>query len=287
VKETYSHVRRGKLGCELLSFFLLVATAAVAQNSSRALVVKMVHNELNSQKQPGYWMYLDSKKEPEKSELNRVIQTPECWLSWPVAVDGRAPTREEAQHARKQLEALLNDPKARKKNRGQIDADGRKSAEMLRMLPDAFLFTRDGMEGKSLRLTFRPNPEYEPPNSEAKVFHHMEGVLLIDAEQVRLVRLSGTLVSAVDFGFGIFGRLEKGGSFEVVQSEVAPGDWEVSLLDVHITGRALFFHAIGEQQHEVRTQFQPVPSDLSLVEAASRVAGNAKSSQMGWHGGSP
>ena len=286
MKEAYSHVRRGKPWCELLSFLLLAATAAVAQDASRALVLKMVDNELKSQKQPRYWMYIDSKKEPGKSELNRVIQTPECWLSWPVSVDGRAPTQEEAQHARGQVEALVNDPKVRKKNRGQIDADGRKSAEMLRMLPDAFLFTRDGMEGKSLRLNFRPNPKYQPPSSEAKVFHHMEGVLLIDAEQIRLVRLSGTLGSEVDFGLGILGRLEKGGSFEVVQSEVAPGDWEVSRLDVHITGRALFFRAIREQQHEVRTQFQPVPSDLSLTEAASRVAGDSKPSQMGWHGGS-
>jgi hypothetical protein len=255
--------------------FLLVATAAVAQDASRALVVKMVDNELKSEKQPRYWMYLDSKKEPGKSELNRVIQTPECWFSWPVSVDGHAPTPEEARHAREQVEALVNDPKVRKKNRGEIDADSRKSAEMLRMLRDAFLFTRDGMEGKSLRFNFRPNPKYSPPNGEAKVFHHMEGVLLIDAEQMRLVRLSGRLVSEVNFGFGIFGRLEKGGSFEVVQSEVAPGDWEVSRLDVHITGRALSFHAIGEHQHEVRSQFQPAPSDLSLAEAASRVAGDS------------
>src|ERR1700730_14628545 len=115
----------------------------------------------------------------------------------------------------------------------------------------------------------------------------MEGMLLIDAKQARLAKLSGQLISDVDFGFGMLGKLQKGGTFEVVQAEVAPKDWEVSLLDVHITGRALFFHAIGEQQHEVRTQFQPVPSDLSLVEAAFRVAGNSKSSQMGWHGGSP
>jgi DNA-binding NarL/FixJ family response regulator len=68
--------------------------------------------------------------------------------------------------------------------------------------------------------------------------------------------------------------------------EVAPGGWEVSRLDVHITGSALFFHAIGEQQHEVRTQFQPVPSDLSLAEEASRVAGDSNVSHMGWRGGS-
>ncbi|HMJ23588.1 MAG TPA: hypothetical protein VK513_16855 [Terriglobales bacterium] len=106
------------------------------------------------------------------------------------------------------------------------------------------------------------------------MFHRMEGVLLIDAEQTRLAKLSGTLISNVDFGFGILGKLQKGGSFEVVQSEVAPKDWEMSLLDVHISGRALFFHSIGEQQHEVRSQFKPVPSGLSLAEAVSVVKGS-------------
>ena len=80
-------------------------------------------------------------------------------------------------------------------------------------------------------------PQYRPSSNEAKVFHAMEGVLLIDAKQTRLAKLTGKLISDVDFGFGILGRLRKGGTFEVVQSEVAPNDWEVSLLDVHISGR--------------------------------------------------
>lgn len=285
MKWASNHVEYGRSWGMLLSFFLLVASAATAQDNPRALVSRMVDNELNSQKQPHYWMYLDSQKKPGKTVLSRVIQTPECWFSWPVSVDGHAPTGAEAQHAREQVEALVSDPSVRKKNRGEIDGDARKSAEMLKMLPNAFLFTMDGREGKSIRLRFRPNPMYRPPSSEAKVFHHMEGELLIDAEQIRLARLSGTLVSEVDFGFGILGKLEKGGSFEVVQSEVAPRDWEVSRLDVHITGRALFFHEIGEQQHEVRTQFQSVPPDLSLTEAASRVAGDSKLFLTESHGG--
>jgi hypothetical protein len=80
----------------------------------------------------------------------------------------------------------------------------------------------------------------------------------------------------VDFGFGILGKLQKGGRFEVVQSAVALKDWEVSLLDVHISGRALFFHSIGEQQHEMRSQFKALPSGLSLAEAVSMVKGSSK-----------
>jgi hypothetical protein len=272
----YPRVKLGPRFREALSFLLFVSAAAIAQGNPQALVSKMVENELELQKHPRYWMYLDSKRKPGRTEVSRVVQLSECWLTWPVAIDGHPPTEEGRKHAHEQMERLVNDAAARKTNRDEIDADRQKSAKLMKLLPDAFLFTRAGREGKSVQLKFRPNPKFRPSSNEAKVFHGMEGVLLIDAQQTRLAKLSGKLISDVDFGFGILGNLQKGGTFEVVQSEVAPKDWEVSLLDVHISGRALFFHSIGEQQHEVRSQFKPVPSGLSLAQAASLVAGSSK-----------
>jgi hypothetical protein len=275
VRVTNRHVKWGTPWLKLLLLLLLIPISVPAQDNPRELVVRMVQNELASQKEPRFWMYLDSKEKPGRTEVDRVIQTPECWVSWPVSINGNPPTESEMSKARDHMESLVNDPRLRRKNRGEIDADSRKSAEMLKILPDAFLFTGDGRQGNSVRLKFRPNPKYRPPSNESKVFHHMEGILLIDAKQVRLAKLSGTLVSDVEFGFGILGKLQKGGTFEVVQSEVAPNDWEVSLLDVQISGRALFFHTIGEQQHEVKSQFEPIRPDLGVAEAAARVARNS------------
>ena len=275
MRVTNSHAKWGTRWLEVFLLLLLVPISVPAQDNPRELVLKMVQNELASQKEPRYWMYLDSKEKPGRTEVDRVIQTPECWVSWPVSVNGIRPTEKEVSNAREYMESLVNNPRLRRKNRGEIDADSRKSAELLKMLPDVFLFTEDGRQGNSVRLKFRPNPKYRPPSNESKVFHHMEGILLIDAKQIRLAKLSGTLASDVEFGFGILGKLQKGGTFEVVQSEVAPNDWEVSLLDVQITGRALFFHTIGEQQHEVKSQFEPVRPDLGVAQAAAKVARNS------------
>ena len=68
------------------------------------------------------------------------------------------------------------------------------------------------------------------------------------------------------------GKLQKGGTLEVVHSEVAPNDWEVSLLDVQISGCALFLRTIGEQQHDVKSQFEPAKPHLIVTEAAAGVA---------------
>src|SRR3954452_4217717 len=219
----------------MLSLLLLFSPSMLAQSNPRELVVKMVENELQSQKDPRYWMYLDSTQKPGRTQVSRVLQTSECWMSWPVSVNGHKPTEKEKREARNQMESLVNDPSARKKKREEIDEDRRKSAALLKLLPDAFQFTRDGRQGKFVRLKFQPNPGFRPLSNEAKVFHSMEGILLIEPRQIRLAKLSGKLMSDVEFGLGILGKLQKGGTFEVVQSQVAPRDWEVSLLDVHIT----------------------------------------------------
>ena len=44
-------------------------------------------------------------------------------------------------------------------------------------------------------------------------------------------------------------RRDKGGSFDVKQEPVAPGYWELTVLNVHMTGKALFFKSISERYY--------------------------------------
>src|SRR6266566_1962407 len=98
----YLRPELGRRFREALSFFLLASMVAIAQGNPQALVTEMVENELRSQNHPRYWMYLDSKRKPGRSEVSRVIQMSECWLTWPVTIDEHPPTEEEQKHARKQ-----------------------------------------------------------------------------------------------------------------------------------------------------------------------------------------
>ena len=99
------------------------------------------------------------------------------------------------------------------------------------------------------------------------MFHAMQGTMIVDDATKRLKELRGRLVRDVVFGWGILGRLRQGGSFDVRQDEVASGHWELTLIDVHITGKVLFFRTIGEQQHEERSDFQQVPWNLTPAQA--------------------
>ena len=70
------------------------------------------------------------------------------------------------------------------------------------------------------------------------------------------------------FGLGLLGHLDKGGHFEVRQAEVVPGHWDLTNMNVEITGKALLFATIGMRKKETHGDFYQVPDDLTLAEAA-------------------
>ena len=96
---------------------------------------------------------------------------------------------------------------------------------MFRILPDAFVFNYAGRDGELTKLTFKPNPTFQPPSLEAGVFHDMEGEMRIDINQERLAGIAGQLMLDVKFAGGLLGHLDKGGTFEVKQLEIAAGRW--------------------------------------------------------------
>src|SRR5437667_11847600 len=67
---------------------------------------------------------------------------------------------------------------------------------------------------------------------------------------------------------GLLGHLNKGGTFDVKQAEVARGYWEITLLKVQMKEKALFFKTIGVQQNYSRSDFRQVPDALTLAPAA-------------------
>jgi len=135
------------------------------------------------------------------------------------------------------------------------------------MLPDAFVFGYAGDDGNMVKLSFRPNPNFHPPSMEARVFHDMEGEMWVDCKQERLAAFSGHLTRDVKFGLGLLGKLDKGGHFEVKQAEVVSGHWDLTDMNIEITGKALLFATIGMRKNETHRDFYQVSDDLTLAEA--------------------
>jgi hypothetical protein len=254
-----------------LAIVLLGSTASpeVRGASANDFVRRVVANELKAQDEDhSHWMYRLEIEDHGKKEVREIIETKFGDLSRLLYVNGRPLSGEEQQKEDQRIQKLASNPDEHRKQQQAHNDDGVEARRLLKMLPDALLFTYRERRGDLVRLDFRPNPCFKPPSREAHVFHEMEGEIWVDAKQDRLVEITGHLIHEVKFGGGLLGHLDRDGRFDVRQAEVAPGHWEVTALNVDMRGRVLFFKTISVQQREFRTDFHRVPDDLTLAQAA-------------------
>jgi hypothetical protein len=138
------------------------------------------------------------------------------------------------------------------------------------MLPNAFIWTKGADNGDLETLNFRPNPHFDPPDMQSRVMGIMAGELILSKDSHRIHTLRGKLTEDIRIGFGILGKLDRGGTFDVERRIVGDGRWQITETHVHIIGRALFFHSIGQQEDDVKTEWKPSTAH-TLQEAAQQL----------------
>jgi hypothetical protein len=103
----------------------------------------------------------------------------------------------------------------------------------------------------------------------------MDGTLLIDPVAHRLAEIDGTLFQPVSFGWGILGRLDKGGHFLVQQADVGDNSWELSRMSLSFTGKILLFKNIFIKSEEVFSDFRRVPNDTTFAQGVKLIEAEA------------
>ena len=235
--------------------------------SPRQLIKDVVFNELTDHERHGYFEYLDNKRTGQQTTLKAEVETRAGRIHRVLAEGGKPLSPEQQEQETLRLEALLQDSGQQQKLLRDYQGDEDRIARIVGLMPEGFIYQYDGVEGDDIRLKYQPNPDFKPPTYEARVFHGMAGTVWINAKEKRLSRLQGQLVANVDFGYGLLGRLDKGGSFDMERVEVVPGNWKTRVLDVHITGHVVLLKSIGKDQTELRTDFRQVPANLTLEGA--------------------
>lgn len=244
-----------------------VAAAQAPAPNPHDLVRRVINNELKLESQDhSHWIFrLDSEKHGKDREIDEVVESKNGDLMRPLVINGREVAPDQAE---RRVQEQVHDPEALRKTLKDKDDDTTRSQTLLKMLPDAFTFAYAGRRGDLIKLNFSPNPNFKPTSHEAQVFHAMKGNLWLNTKKSRLKEISGRLVHEVKFGGGVLGHLDPGGDFDVKQAEVAPGFWELTVLNVNMKGKALFFKTIAVQQKYSRTDFRRVRDDLNPAEAA-------------------
>ena len=236
---------------------------------ARALVQSIVTNEVAADaKDHSRWIYRDANKVRGKNVVKLVVQTPEGDVSKTIEMDGHPLILQQQKADEQKMNRFVTDRALRQKQKQNQQQDDKRAASLTKMLPDAFLWTKTSENGDEITLTFKPDPKFKPPTREARVFAAMKGTMVVNTKQKRIKSLKGTLIRNVDFGWGLLGKLEKGGTFNVERQEIGPHVWEITVTHIHMRGHALVFKNISEQQDEETTDYKPTPKSITLAEAA-------------------
>ena len=248
--------------------------------NSAYLVREVVYNELHDHDNHGYWRYWIEHHSSKETQLQEAVETSEGPIARLELSNGHPVSADVREDEDRRLQHLLNSPSEQAQHYKEYAEDEHRIGRILALLPDAFLYESAQVEARSEQLPdcpcyhlhFHPNPSYPAHSVESRIFHAMVGDIWISSDNKRLVRLDGRLQDNVDFGYGILGRLYKDGWFRLERTKVdagsGSGDWKTRRLEVHMNGRAMLFKTIARETSEVRGGFMPVPSGLSLQQAA-------------------
>ena len=257
----------------LVGVLLLCAVTTVrAQSpdeSAHDLIKDVVYNELQERHQISLWQYRVDKRVVAQTSMAHQVETRSGLVNRVLTRQGKPLDAAAQKKEFDRLNSLLRNPQEQARMKQDYEAEEQRVQRLIGALPDAFLCTYAGTEDGNIRLSFRPNPAYNPQTYEGRVFHALAGVLLVNPRLKRLVKIDGHLESEIDFGYGFLGKIEKGGTFLIGRQQVAENRWKTYMVNVHLSGRIVFFKAIAKDQSETRSNFQQVSSDMSVQDAVT------------------
>ena len=236
-----------------------------------ALVRRAVQHRLDAEKNHHPVRYLIHRTDERHDTTKLIVETVDGDVARLIAINGKPLSADADRAELDRLDTLAAHPEMQEHRHKSEQKDAERIDRLLALLPDAFLYRLEGMSacgaGQCYRLSFTPNPKFAPPNMEAEMLRGIAGEVWINPAQERLTRLDGHFIADVDFGFGIIGKLNKGGTVLLEQTDVGGHDWELTRLTLHVTGKALMVKPLSYQISEEASGFAPVAPGLRYREA--------------------
>jgi hypothetical protein len=256
----------------LVLLLLANGLAAAQEADAGALLRRCSKNEVAALENPRLFRFKERTEWSWGSETRDVIETGQGHADRIIAFQDKPLADDQTQKQHRRLQKLLTSSDALNDELKDQRDDTQRRIRMARALPDAVLLQFAGTESDGqLRYTFTPNPAFSPRDRETQIYRAMRGTLWIDPVHERITHVKGELFKDVTFGWGFFGRLNKGGRYEAAQTQVAPGVWEMALLDLDFRGSVFFFGRIRIQRKETSTDFTPSPPGLTFQAAVEQL----------------
>ena len=271
-----THDSRALSGVVMLLSLLLPGPAMATEPAAispleNTPVTRALAAELKAAQDTSHPMqYRLRKSSPRLTSSRQIVETRDGAVARLLLTNDLAPSPSDRQKDDARLDALLADPTRQARRKQSEQNDRARALKVLRALPKAFVYQDAGTvpnsSGTIERYTFTPNPKFNPSDLELLVLTAMSGELQIDSAHERVVRLEGHLQQDVDFGWGILGRLNKGGWLVIEQGQVGDGQFRIVRVKMEMSGR-VFIKTRSFDTTEEQTQFLRVPVGLSYRQA--------------------
>jgi hypothetical protein len=225
------------------------------------LVRQMCANELASQTRP-YLTYRYVRVRPDRKEVRQMVETERLLLGRIIAVNDRPLTPQQSAQEDRRLRRLIEDPDELREKEKEQKEESERIRKILQALPQGFLYEygglRTGPHGEVVVVNFKPNPEFRPLSRETQAFLGMAGTMEISLPQRRLSRLQARLIQDVSFGWGILGKLNRGGELLIEQVRLDSGRWMTRRMKLNFTGRVLLFKPLNVDLDQFTADYRPV-----------------------------
>ena len=206
------------------------------------------------------------KTSPRLSSVKEIVETRDGDVARLLSINGQplSPAGEQAEVAR--LDALIADPGRQRHRKQSEDGDMAVVLKILRMLPAAFIYQYAGPAGNIEKFTFKPNPGFKPPDMESESLTSMTGEIWVNAAASHVARLEGHLQQDTAYGWGVLGKLDKGGWIILEQADTGNGLWRIARFQMKMSLRILWKNKLFDTTEEM-TDYAPVPANIDYRQA--------------------
>ena len=190
--------------------------------------------------------------------------------------DGTTPTdpadyRRQLQSWEMLLEMILKGDNSKSRTeQDKFEKRKQERAEFIDAIDKAFLVKPMGQETCDGRVcdvfNLDPNPAYRPHSMFQDALTHVTAKIWVDRQSDQLARGEAHITHDISFGAGILGKLYRGGTVAMEQTEVAPGIWLPKRYQYDFAGRKFFF-SFDEHQVVEASRYRRIgpPSEALAV----------------------
>ncbi len=215
------------------------------------------------------------RKVDSKSDTTRdVIESRQGAVARLVQRNGRPVTATEDAAERERLNAMLDSPSDFARHHKRDNAARSYAIELVRQMPRAMIFSfapgqpqRSNFASPQVVIDCTPNPSYRPPTLIDQALTGIQGRIWIDRKTMRVLRVEGRVLHAVDFGWGMLARVYTGCTIEFEQANAGGDRWAYSHLREDITVREMMVKTVQQRAQMDAADFQILPAPVNYQEA--------------------